>query len=166
MTKERGTESTMKEKEDGRLLWETIRFAVTGGVCFLVELAVYTLLTKLFHTDTLLATAVAFCISVLLNWLLCMKWVFPEAGKQNVAAKAAFLITSLIGLLLNELLMFLFRIVLGETRVLIEIGSFRVTMDLLNKCLATLLVTIWNFFTKRAVLTSGLVSHMTERFRK
>lgn len=157
----------MKENnKSGRLLGESLRFLVTGGVCFFIEFLVYLLLTRLLRTDTLLATAVAFCISVTFNWVLCLKWVFPEAGRQNRATGIGFLITSVIGLLVNELLMLIFRFIFGETAFLLELGTFRVTMDLVNKCLATLLVTVWNFFTKRAILTSDRVKRLAERFRK
>ena len=48
---------------------EIIRFALTGGVCFVVELAVLILLKGKFGVDTLIATPIAFLISVILNYL-------------------------------------------------------------------------------------------------
>ena len=116
---------------------EVIRFALTGGVCFLVELGVLILLKSGLGLDTLIATPVAFLVSVILNYLLC---------------KAGFLITSLIGLGLNELLMLLFRLTLGEETVILSPGGKDIKMYVLNKCLATLIVMIWNYFSKRAVL--------------
>ena len=50
---------------------EVIRFALTGGICFLVELAVLILLKGRLGVDTLIATPIAFLISVILNYLLC-----------------------------------------------------------------------------------------------
>ena len=91
---------------------EVIRFALTGGVCFLVELAVLVLLKGRFGVDTLIATPIAFLISVILNYLLCVIWVFRGAKNKGVGAKAGFLVTSLIGLGLNELLMLVFRLTL------------------------------------------------------
>ena len=131
---------------------EIIRFALTGGVCFVVELAVLILLKGKFGVDTLIATPIAFLISVILNYLLCVVWVFRGAKNRGAGAKAGFLITSLIGLGLNEVLMLLFRLILGEDAVLLTIGSRTINMYVLNKCLATLIVMIWNYFSKRAVL--------------
>ena len=131
---------------------EVIRFALTGGVCFLVELVVLVLLKGKFGIDTLIATPIAFLISVILNYLLCVVWVFRGAKNRGAGAKAGFLITSLIGLGLNELLMLLFRLTLGEDAVLLTLGSREINMYVLNKCLATLIVMIWNYFSKRAVL--------------
>ncbi len=131
---------------------EIIRFALTGGVCFLVELAVLILLKGKLGIDTLIATPIAFLISVILNYLLCVVWVFRGTKNRGAGTKAGFLITSLIGLGLNELLMLLFRLVLGEETVILTLGGKDISMYVLNKCLATLIVMIWNYFTKRAVL--------------
>lgn len=131
---------------------EIVRFAVTGGVCFLVELAILILLKGRFGVDTLIATPVAFLVSVILNYLLCVVWVFRGAKNRGAGAKAGFLITSLVGLGLNELLMLLFRWMLGEETVILALGGREIRMYVLNKCLATLIVMIWNYFSKRAVL--------------
>ena len=131
---------------------EVVRFALTGGICFLVELGVLILLKGGLGVDTLIATPIAFLVSVILNYLLCVVWVFRGAKNRGTGAKAGFLITSLIGLGLNELLMFLFRLALGEDAVILTLGTKTINMYVLNKCLATLIVMIWNYFSKRAVL--------------
>ena len=131
---------------------EIIRFALTGGICFVVELAVLILLKGRLGIDTLIATPIAFLVSVILNYLLCVVWVFRGAKNRGAGAKAGFLITSLIGLGLNELLMLLFRLTLGEDTVVLTLGTRTINMYVLNKCLATLIVMIWNYFSKRAVL--------------
>ena len=133
-------------------LWETLRFVITGGVCFAVEFVCLVLLRDRLGLDTLIATPIAFLISVALNYLLCVRWVFTGAQEQSAAGKAGFLITSVMGLALNELFMLLFRLLLGEDTVLLTVFGFSVTMYMLNKALSTLLVMIWNYFTKRAIL--------------
>ena len=161
------TETQRKENPGKKSAWgEILRFAIAGGVCFLIEFAVLVLLKEKLGLDTLIAAPIAFAVSVAVNYLLCMAWVFKGTKDAGTAAKAGFLITSLIGLLLNELLMLLFRLIFGEEAVLMTLGQTRVSMYMVNKCLATLLVMIWNFFTKKAVLTSGWVRRMTERFGK
>ena len=54
---------------------------------------------------------------------------------------------------LNELLMFLFRAMWGEDAVLFTVLSFAVSLYVLNKVLATCIVMVWNYFTKRYILT-------------
>ena len=136
---------------------EVLRFVLTGGFFFLIELVTLVLLKELLHLDTLIATPIAFTVSVIVNYILCVVWVFPGSGDGGTAAKVAFVVTSLIGLALNEVFMLLFRIFWGESFRLLTIWGFDVTMYMLNKAVATLLVMIWNFFSKKAVLQSNFL---------
>ena len=149
----------MREKTESRL-GEVVRFALTGGICFLVEFAALVLLKEGLGLDTLIATPIAFALSVVVNYALCMRWVFRGARDGGAAAKAGFAVTSIMGLVLNEGLMLLFRVMLGEDAVLLTLLGYPVTMYMLNKVLATLLVMGWNYFTKKAVLQSGLIQRL------
>lgn len=146
-------------------LWEALRFALTGGVCFLVEFAALVLLRDTCGLDTLAAVPIAFLISVALNYLLCVHWVFRGAQDQGRAARAGFLITSVMGLLLNEGLMYLFRVLLGEDQQLFTLLGFSVTMYMANKVLSTLIVMVWNYFTKKAILQKGLLARLFPSLR-
>lgn len=136
----------------GDKLKEVLRFFITGVVCFGVEFVLLVILRSGAGLDTLIATPIAFLVSVIVNYLLCLKWVFHGATDNGGKTKAAFLLTSVIGLVLNELLMLLFRVLFGEDTVLFTLGSFSFSMYMLNKVMATVLVMIWNYFTKKAVL--------------
>ena len=57
-----------------------------------------------------------------------------------------------MGLFLNEGLMWLFRVIFGEDAVVFTVFSFTVTMYMVNKVLATLIVMVWNYITKRYIL--------------
>lgn len=140
-----------KNKRSSRMQ-EIIRFLVSGVVCFAVEFILLVLLKELLHMDTLIATPIAFLGSVTVNYLMCVAWVFEGTKNGGRATKIGFLATSAIGLLLNELLMLAFRFLLGEETVLFTIFGFAVSMYMLNKVFATLLVMVWNYFTKRAML--------------
>ncbi len=153
----------MSDQQKSGRTGEIIRFAVAGGICFLIEFGILVLLKENLKTDTLIATPLAFLISVAVNYLLCVKWVFQKAGDAGMTAKAGFLITSLIGLALNELLMLLFRITLGEETVLFTVAGRNISMYMVNKALATLLVMIWNYFTKKAILTSEWTKKLSRR---
>lgn len=149
----------MRKKTESRL-GEVVRFALTGGICFLVEFAALVLLKEGLGLDTLIATPIAFALSVVVNYALCMRWVFRGARDGGAAAKAGFAVTSVMGLVLNEGLMLLFRVMLGEDVVLLTLLGYPVTMYMLNKVLSTLLVMVWNYFTKKAVLQSGLIQRL------
>ncbi len=132
---------------------EVLRFAVAGAVGFAVEFAVMYLLREKCGMDTLLAAAIAFTASVVVNYLMCALWVFRGAKEQSGKSKAAFFLTSAVGLAINEGMMLLFRTLWGEETVLFTVFSFVVKIYLLNKVLSTLVVMVWNYFTKRYILT-------------
>ena len=155
----------MSNKKSSRLS-EVVRFALTGGVCFVIEFAVLVLLRELVRLDTLIATPIAFTVSVIVNYLLCIAWVFDGVKDNGATAKVGFVVTSLIGLVLNEGLMLLFRVTLGEETVLLTVFGFTVTMYMLNKVIATGVVMVWNYFTKRAVLQSDLIARLAARISK
>lgn len=134
---------------------EIIRFVITGGICFLIEFAALVALRDGAGLDTLIAAPIAFLISVIVNYLMCVKWVFDGAGKQGNVQRAGFLVTSGIGLGLNELLMLLFRAMFGEDGQVLTVFGFTVTMYMVNKVLATVIVMIWNYVTKRRILKRG-----------
>ena len=139
----------------GKRIREVLRFAVAGVAGFAVELLVLILLKEKLGIDTLIAMPIAFLLSVIVNYVICVFWVFDGARDQSRKSQAGFLLTSVIGLLLNELLMFLFRVMWGEETVLFTVFSFTVSLYVLNKVIATILVMIWNYFTKRKILTMG-----------
>ena len=65
-------EKLLKLLRGNTRLMELVRFAVTGGVCFLVEFAALTALVELLRMPVLWATALAFLISVVVNYALCV----------------------------------------------------------------------------------------------
>lgn len=135
-------EKLLKLLRGNTRLMELIRFGVTGGVCFLVEFAALTALVELVHMPVLWATALAFLISVIVNYALCVRWVFTGAKGGDSRVQLQFLLTSGMGLGLNELLMWLVNIRLGV--------QYQIA-----KIIATLLVMVWNYVTKRLVLRGG-----------
>ena len=68
--------------------------------------------------------------------------MFTGAKDGGAGVKATFLLTSGMGFVLNEVFMWLMNIVLG-------------IHYMIAKVISTLLVMIWNYFTKRMVLKRG-----------
>ena len=153
----------MKSEDRNSRFGEVFKFLVSGGICFLVQFALLVALRDGLGMDTLIALPIAFLVSVIVNYLFCVLWIWPSAKGNNTAMKAGFLVTSLIGLLLNELFMWIFRMILGEEQVLFTVLGKDVSMYMVNACITTVLVMFWNFFTKRAVLHSAWLKKMTAK---
>ena len=133
-------------------LKEILKFAFTGGVCFVIEYAALVLLKELLHIPVVAATPIAFLISVMFNYLLCVKWVFSGAQEGSKKAQLGFLITSVMGLLLNWVIMWALTSLFGEDALLFALFGIEFKVYMLNKVIATGLVMVWNYFTKRYVL--------------
>ena len=131
---------------------EIVKFVFTGGVCFLIEYAALIALKEWLHLPVVAATPIAFLISVVFNYLLCVKWVFDGAAEGNRKAQIGFIITSLMGLALNWFLMWALTALFGEDAVLLSLFGIEVKVYMLNKVIATGLVMVWNYFTKRWLL--------------
>lgn len=136
-------------------LKEIIRFVLTGGVCFLIEYAALIVLKEWLRLSAVTATPIAFVISVFFNYLLCVKWVFPGAKEGSRTAQMGFLITSVTGLFLNWAIMWVLTSLLGEDRLLFTLMGTDIKIYMVNKVIATALVMVWNYFTKRYVLRKG-----------
>ena len=148
----------MSEQQKKGRLGEVIRFVVTGGVCFLIEQAVLSLLKEIFGLDVNIGTPIAFLVSVVANYLLCVKWVFPGADGSGGKTKAGFVLTSGIGFFLNWGIMALLTALFGQDGILLTLFGIQLKVYHLNKAIATLLVMVWNYFTKPAFPNSVATS--------
>ena len=145
---------------------EVFKFLVSGGICFLIKLVCSVALKFGLGHDTWLSVLLAELVAIAANYILCVLWIWPGAKENSTITKIGFLVTSLIGLLWNELLMMLFGAVLGETQTLFTVLGKDITMYMFNVCLTTAIVLFWNYFTKRAVLNSDLLKKWAEKVKK
>ena len=133
-------------------LKEIIKFAFTGGVCFLIEWLALTVMVEWLALDVNLATPLAFLISVVINYLLCVRWVFDGAKNGDRKAQMGFIVTSLLGLAINSLVMLVLGLLFDEHAVLLQAFGLTLKVYQVNKVIATLVVMVWNYFTKRWLL--------------
>lgn len=121
---------------------EMLRFAIAGGVGFVIDYGCMVLFVKAFSLHYLLATALAFLLSVIVNYIMCAYWVFKGANTKDRGVQAGFIVTSLIGLGLNELIM------------LLLVDALHIHYAV-SKLIAVVLVMIWNYISKRKVLVKN-----------
>ncbi|MBQ2954070.1 MAG: GtrA family protein [Clostridia bacterium] len=133
-------------------LKEILRFILTGGVCTVIEYAALYVLKAWLGWDVLIATPISFLISVFFNYLLCVKWVFSGAKEGSRAAQLGFVVTSGMGFFLNWGIMWVLTALFGEDAALVTIFGFTLQVWMVNKVIATGLVMVWNYFTKRWLL--------------
>ncbi len=141
-----------------KLLEQIIKFGLVGALCFVIDFAVTMGLT-FFGVHHLTAAFFGFVISVTVNYLLSFKFVFQH--KDNLDRRkefVIFLILSVIGLGINEALIYLSVDVLYEQVILPNpdiMLSGLLTYELAvaaGKIFATGVVMIYNFVTRKIFL--------------
>ena len=122
-----------------KLIIQLIKFGIVGVIATLIDLAVLMLLKEFMHVDVLVASAVAFSVSVIANYILSMLFVFKSRGNSKVKEFLVFVILSIGGLLLNQFIMW--------------IGTEIMTAYYLwVKAFALVFVPIYNFVTRKIFL--------------
>ena len=135
-----------------KMLEQIVKFGFVGAFCFVIDFAITMGLTYIgvYH---LIAAAVAFVISVVVNYLLSFKFVFER--KQDMDRRAEFIIfviLSVIGLGLNELFIWLaVDVVYMHSSLLVKYIDYNIAVAG-GKIFATGLVMIYNFVTRKLFL--------------
>lgn len=123
-----------------KLFRQIFRFGLVGGLCFVIDYGLLALLTEAAGIAPLISSALSFSVSVVVNYLLSMRYVFHGREHANRFRELLlFLILSVAGLGLNQLLMWLGVAWLG-------------VHYLLTKLAATAIVMVYNFVTRKLLL--------------
>ena len=131
-------ESEMKKVEE--LFLQFWKCGLVGTVCFCIDYGLMVLLTETGILSYFVASGVSFTFSVLVNYILSMRFVFK--GKDELSKlqeMAIFLALSLVGLALNQMIMW------------IAVEFFKMFYAL-AKILATMIVTTYNFISRKLFL--------------
>lgn len=133
----------MDKKKKTSLLSQLIRFAVVGGGAFLIDYGIMILLTELFGVNYLISCAVSFTVSVIFNYVLSVYWVFNVTGERSKTQDfAVFIILSIIGLGINQLIMW------------IAVDKLHI-FYMFSKIGATAVVMVYNFVTRKIFLENS-----------
>lgn len=141
-----------------KLFAQIVKFGFVGGLCFLID---FVISTALFHlliniTSRSAATAiggfVGFTISVVVNYILSMKFVFER--KEDMSRRkefVIFVILSVIGLGVNEVILLACSAVYEGSTALMEVFSDTLWFAA-SKVIATAIVMVYNFVSRKIFL--------------
>lgn len=135
------------------LIEQFLKFGIVGVVAFLIDYGVLMLLNVGLGVDPVIAAGVSFCVSVVFNYVASMRFVFEH--REDLSRKKEFMIfiiLSAIGLVINEVCMWAGTSILGETPLMVTV----------NKLIATVIVSIWNFFSRKKWLDGSGTDNIGE----
>jgi putative flippase GtrA len=135
-----------REVDLKRMLWhksdrawaQFLRYVVVAAVGLVVDFGVLVLLTESAGFHYLLAASVSFLLALVLNYLLSIWWVFPKSRFSRRQEFMLFAAIGVLGLVLNDVLIWL---------LTSRLGIYYVE----SKAITTVVVFLWNFLARKAV---------------
>lgn len=124
-----------------KLFSQLIKFGLVGGIAFLIDYGIMVFLTEVFKIPSLISAAISFTVSVIFNYISSVKWVFDVDKEKNSKTKelVVFILLSIVGLGINELIMW----IMDK-----EFGIYY----MISKIVATIVVMCYNFITRKLFL--------------
>lgn len=118
-----------------KLINQIFKFGIVGGLAFIIDYGILFTLTEFLNIPSLISAAISFTVSVIFNYILSIKWVFDVNKKQTSKDVFVFIILSVIGLIINE--------------IIIYIGNNMNIHYMISKIGATAIVMVYNFITRK-----------------
>ncbi len=120
-----------------KLMEQIIKFGFVGFLCFFIDYGVMVFLTEVFQIDYLVSSGISFTVSVIVNYILSITFVFEtDKDKNKLKEFVVFVFLSVIGLGINEACMWLAVEAAGIYYMISKIG-------------ATAVVMVYNFVTRK-----------------
>ena len=126
-----------------KLIEQIMKFGVVGFLCFGIDYGLMIFLTEACSLSYLVSSGISFSVSVIVNYILSLKFVF-DTGKDNnkIVEFLIFIVLSVIGLGINQALMWVCVDKLHVHYMISKIGVTGVVM-------------VYNFVTRKLILEKG-----------
>ena len=122
-----------------KLLAQIIKFGLVGFLCFFIDYGIMVFLTEVAGVHYLFSSAISFTVSVVVNYVLSLTYVFETEKGNKIKEFIIFVVLSVIGLGINQVLMWFCVDILGIFYMISKIG-------------ATAVVMVYNFVSRKVVM--------------
>lgn len=120
-----------------KLIQQIIKFGFVGFLCFFIDYGIMVFLTEVMDMNYLLSSGCSFSVSVVVNYILSIKFVFnADKNANKIKEFLVFLLLSIGGLGINQLVMWIAVDGIGIHYMISKIG-------------ATAIVMVYNFITRK-----------------
>lgn len=148
-----------KEEKRNKLIKQILKFGVVGGLSFVIDFVITLIVSAIMRAaGSSVETAAAvggifgFCISLIFNYIMSMKFVFERKDDMNRGKEfLIFTLLSVVGLILNEVILY-YGVVVCNSVIpqLVESQPSLVTAGV--KIVATGVVMVYNFISRKMTL--------------
>lgn len=119
-----------------KLIKQIIRFAIVGFIATIIDYALLYILTEYFHIYYLISSVISFTSSLIVNYILSVIWVFDVKNKKANQKILLFVILSIIGLIINQIILY-------------TLSDLLNIYYMISKLISTIIVMIYNFITRK-----------------
>ena len=122
------------------LFIQLFRYTLVGGLAFVVDFGLLFFLTEYVRLHYLISATISFLAGLLVNYVISTQWIFRDSNIKN--KKVEFILFGLIGvigIILNNVIIYLFTDVVG-------------LYYMLSKLVTAIIVYMWNFLGRRYFL--------------
>lgn len=141
-----------------KLINQILKFGVVGIISFIVDFCVYTLICNVMGISYMIAGFFGFVISVVVNYLLSMKYVFESRDDMSKTREfISFVVLSVFGLGLNEVILYLCMDVIYVNWPWLMSWCSPALAKMGAKIVATGVVMVYNFVSRKIFLEKKTV---------
>ena len=116
---------------------QLLRYGVVVGIAAPIDLGGYIILSSVFHLNYVLAATISFTISLYVNYLISINWVFTaKTGRKKYLDLTIYAIIGVVGLALTDLIIFI-------------LTDFVSLNYIISKLIAFICVFFWSFGSRR-----------------
>lgn len=123
-----------------KLIEQMFKFGIVGIISFIIDYGVFFILNEKLGIYYLVANVCSFSVSVVINYILNLKYVFQSSDNANKAKEfVIYIILNIIGLGFNQLIM---KVCVGYLEI----------HPMIAKIIATGVVMIYNFISRKLLI--------------
>ena len=127
-------------KQQEELMIQIFKFIVVGGIATVIDWIIYFVLYHFIKIEPIIANIISFAVSVVYNYWASCKYVFKvNKEKSRTRQFVEFIVFAVIGLLINEVIIWGLHNELEWNAMLVKI-------------IATAIVMVFNFVTRKKFL--------------
>ena len=130
----------MEKSNKNKIFIQIFKFVIIGGIAFAIDSSLLYIFTEYFNIYYLFSSILSFSISVIFNYIASVKWVFDvDQEKSKTNNIILFIVMSILGLLINQVIMWF---------AVEKLALYY----MISKIIATFVVMVWNFVTRKIFL--------------